>query len=175
MFSSFHLPCIAESDSAVVVDQQRHSDNWRLPAIKGIPPLILFRGEDIDIDNAINSDRKPINETSYFDFVCRDVDFTRSPDTTNSTASVPLFKVTPIRDALIEVKHPYCWPRTTYEPTGRSEAAINVVYGRSQGLSTKRTIRKDRWLAGPHPMGLIGRDRSGFGTGFDRDGSGNEQ
>ena len=61
------------------------------------------------------------------------VDYTRSPDTTQSAAIDPVFSVTPIRDALGEVNYPFYWSSTTHKRMGGGEAAVYVAFGRSQG------------------------------------------
>ncbi len=61
------------------------------------------------------------------------VDYTRSPDTTQSAAVDPVFSVTPIRDALGETNFPFYWSSTTHQRMGGGEAAIYVAFGRSQG------------------------------------------
>jgi hypothetical protein len=61
------------------------------------------------------------------------VDYTRSPDTTQSAAIDPIFSVTPIRDANGEVNHPFYWSSTTHKRLGGGEAAAYVAFGRSQG------------------------------------------
>jgi hypothetical protein len=61
------------------------------------------------------------------------VDYTRSPDTTQSAAIDPIFSVTPIRDALGEVNYPFYWSSTTHKRMGGGEAAVYIAFGRSQG------------------------------------------
>ncbi len=61
------------------------------------------------------------------------VDYTRSPDTTQSAAIDPVFDVTPIRDAQGEVNYPFYWSSTTHKRMGGGEAACYVAFGRSQG------------------------------------------
>jgi hypothetical protein len=61
------------------------------------------------------------------------VDYTRSPDTTQSAAIDPVFSVTPIRDALGKVNYPFYWSSTTHKRMGSGEAAVYVAFGRSQG------------------------------------------
>lgn len=61
------------------------------------------------------------------------VDYTRSPDTTESAAIDPIFDVTPIRDALDEVNYPFYWSSTTHKRMGGGESACYVAFGRSQG------------------------------------------
>ena len=61
------------------------------------------------------------------------VDYTRSPDTTRSAAIDPMFRVTPIRDALGEVDYPFYWSSTTHKRLGSGAAAVYVAFGRSKG------------------------------------------
>ncbi len=61
------------------------------------------------------------------------VDYTRSPDTTQSAAIDPIFSVTPIRDALGKVDYPFYWSSTTHKRMGGGAAAAYVAFGRSQG------------------------------------------
>ncbi len=61
------------------------------------------------------------------------VDYTRSPDTTQSAAIDPVFRATPIRDAQGEVNYPFYWSSTTHKRMGGGEAACYVAFGRSQG------------------------------------------
>lgn len=61
------------------------------------------------------------------------VDYTRSPDTTESAAIDPIFDVTPVRDALGEINYPFYWSSTTHKRMGGGEAACYLAFGRSQG------------------------------------------
>ena len=61
------------------------------------------------------------------------IDYTRSPDTTHSAAIDPVFKVTPIRDAVGKVNYPFYWSSTTHKRMGSGDAAVYVAFGRSQG------------------------------------------
>ena len=61
------------------------------------------------------------------------IDYTRSPDTTNSAAIDPLFKVTPIRDANGKVNYGFYWSSTTHKRMGGGESAVYIAFGRSQG------------------------------------------
>jgi hypothetical protein len=66
------------------------------------------------------------------------VDYTRSPDTTNSAAIDPLFKSTSIRDALGRTNYPFYWTSTTHKRMGNGSTAVYIAFGRSQG-----------WMPGP--------------------------
>jgi len=61
------------------------------------------------------------------------VDYTRSPETTGSAAIDPVFRVTPIRDALGRLDYPYYWTSTTHKRMDRGDAAVYVAFGRAQG------------------------------------------
>lgn len=62
------------------------------------------------------------------------VDYTRSPDTTNSAAIDPIFHVTPIRDGLGEVNYPFYWSSTSHlRDGGNASTGCYVAFGRSQG------------------------------------------
>jgi hypothetical protein len=61
------------------------------------------------------------------------VDYSRSPDTTRSAAIDPIFRVTPIRDALNKVNYPFYWSSTTHKRTGGGDTAAYIAFGRSQG------------------------------------------
>jgi len=61
------------------------------------------------------------------------VDYTRSPDTTQSAAINPVFSVTPVRDALGKANYPFYWSSTTHKRMGSGDTAAYVAFGRSQG------------------------------------------
>ena len=67
------------------------------------------------------------------------VDYTRSPDTTNSAAIDPVFQSTPIRDGLGKVNYPFYWSSTTHKKMGDGRAACYVAFGRSQGWMQGRS------------------------------------
>ncbi|MDP6355770.1 MAG: sulfatase-like hydrolase/transferase [Planctomycetota bacterium] len=67
------------------------------------------------------------------------VDYKRSPDTTESAAIDPVFRVTPIRDGLGKVNYPFYWSSTTHKRMDGGEAAAYVAFGRSQGWMPGRT------------------------------------
>jgi len=67
------------------------------------------------------------------------VDYTRSPDTTNSAAIDPIFRVTPIRDGLDKVNYPFYWSGTTHvRDGGNASAGCYFAFGRSQGWMPAR-------------------------------------
>ena len=61
------------------------------------------------------------------------VDYSRSPDTTQSAAIDPVFRVTPIRDGLGNINYPFYWSSTTHARGYGGAAAAYVAFGRSQG------------------------------------------
>lgn len=65
------------------------------------------------------------------------VDYTRSPDTSQSAAIDPVFEVTPICDPLGQVDYPFYWSSTTHKRLGRGESAAYIAFGRAQGWMRK--------------------------------------
>jgi len=61
------------------------------------------------------------------------VDYTRSPDTTNSAAIDPLFNVTPITNEAGEGDYPAYWSNTTHANFRNGSNAAYVNFGRSMG------------------------------------------
>ena len=61
------------------------------------------------------------------------VDYSRSPDTTQSAAIDHVFSVTPIRDAQGKINYPFYWSGTTHVRGYGGAAAAYVAFGRSQG------------------------------------------
>ncbi len=61
------------------------------------------------------------------------VDYTRSPDTTNSAAIDPLFNVTPITNEAGEGDYPAYWSSTTHANFRNGRNAAYVNFGRSMG------------------------------------------
>ncbi len=69
------------------------------------------------------------------------VDYTRSPDTTNSAAIDPMFRVTPIRDAQGETNYPFYWSGTTHlRDGGQGSGGCYFAFGRSQGWKPNRVL-----------------------------------
>ncbi|RMF93074.1 MAG: DUF1566 domain-containing protein, partial [Planctomycetota bacterium] len=67
------------------------------------------------------------------------VDYTRSPDATNSPAIDPLFECTPIRDPLGRVDYGFYWTSTTHKRQGDGSAAVYIAFGRGGGWMPDRT------------------------------------
>ena len=62
------------------------------------------------------------------------VDYTRSPDTTNSAAINPIFTCTQITNEKSQVDYPWYWSSTTHvQYNGSAAAAIYVCFGRALG------------------------------------------
>jgi hypothetical protein len=62
------------------------------------------------------------------------VDYTRSPDTTNSAAIDPLFTVTAITDEADGTNYPFYWTGTTHASITRSgDAAVYIAFGEAFG------------------------------------------
>ena len=65
------------------------------------------------------------------------VDYTRSPQTTNSSAIDPLFEVTPIIDEGGETNYPFYWTSTTHAdgpPDHQYTKAVYVTFGEALGF-----------------------------------------
>jgi hypothetical protein len=62
------------------------------------------------------------------------VDYTRSPQTTNSAAIDPIFEVTSIIDERGEVNYPFYWTSTTHvDSAGSGGVAVYVAFGEALG------------------------------------------
>ena len=66
------------------------------------------------------------------------VDYSRSPDSTQSAAISPLFRCTAITNEAGQTDYPFYWTSTTHGE-GRGEAAVYVAFGRSLG-------KMGRWI-----------------------------
>ena len=67
------------------------------------------------------------------------VDYTRSPDTTQSAAIDPIFQTTPILDPSGETNFGFYWSGTTHARGYGGESASYVAFGRSQGWMSSFT------------------------------------
>ena len=75
------------------------------------------------------------------------VDYTRSPDTTQSAAIDPVFQVSSIRNENDQADFPYYWSSTTHAQRRGGEAACYVAFGRSLGFMRPPGGRGEgRWL-----------------------------
>ncbi len=61
------------------------------------------------------------------------VDYTRSPDTTNSPAIDPIFECTQITNEAGEPDYPYYWTSTTHASLHSGETAVYIAFGRALG------------------------------------------
>jgi len=63
------------------------------------------------------------------------VDYTRSPQTTNSAAIEPVFEVTSIIDERGEMNYPFYWTSTTHVDSagGGGAAAVYIAFGEAFG------------------------------------------
>jgi hypothetical protein len=89
------------------------------------------------------------------------VDYTRSPDTSQSPAIDPIFTCTAITNETHQVDYPFYWSATTHAGLRSGGAAMYVVFGRAAGWMSLRA------MAGgpPERRGGIGpAPRPGFGS-----------
>lgn len=61
------------------------------------------------------------------------VDYTRSPDTTDSPAIDPVFSSTPIINEADKKDYPFFWTSTTHYERGRPDKAAYIAFGRAIG------------------------------------------
>lgn len=96
------------------------------------------------------------------------VDYTRSPDTTDSAAIDPLFRCSMITNDAKQLDYPFFWSSTTHIGMRGGEAAMYVAFGRGAGWMSPRAMaggpaeRRGGAGFGPPPGGPGGR-RGGFG------------
>lgn len=62
------------------------------------------------------------------------VDYTRSPDTTNSAAIDPMFDVTQITDEGGNTNYPFYWTSTTHASARGGSAAVYIAFGEALGF-----------------------------------------
>lgn len=74
------------------------------------------------------------------------LDYTRSPDTTNSAAIDPLFDATPIQNEAGQRDFAYYWTSTTHQGARSADAAIYFAFGRSLGWMKNRRTGERRLL-----------------------------
>jgi hypothetical protein len=86
------------------------------------------------------------------------VDYTRSPDTSQSPAIDPLFNYTRITNEAHQADYPFYWSATTHAGMRGGEAAMYVAFGRAAGWMSPLGMRGSP----PDRGGLPGRGR-GFG------------
>lgn len=69
------------------------------------------------------------------------VDYTRSPDTTNSAAVDPLFEISEIVNEAGDIGYPFYWTGTTHvKSNGMGDSAVYISFGRALGYMN------DAWI-----------------------------
>ena len=69
------------------------------------------------------------------------VDYSRSPQTTNSAAINPLFQVSTIMDLDGQKNYPYFWTSTTHlDGINPYSAAVYIAFGKAQGIMNNRLM-----------------------------------
>ncbi len=68
------------------------------------------------------------------------VDYTRSPDTTNSAAIDPIFHVTTITNEAGQIDWGFCWTSTTHASARGGAAAVYVAFGRGLGYMNSHYV-----------------------------------
>ncbi|MCX6927473.1 MAG: DUF1566 domain-containing protein [Verrucomicrobia bacterium] len=102
------------------------------------------------------------------------VDYSRSPDTTDSPAIDPIFSCTQITNEIGNADYPYYWTGTTHASMVAGGNAVYIAFGRAAGWPTGRPgLRGGPERGGPGrggpPPGGPGMDGP---PGFDRPGAG---
>lgn len=92
------------------------------------------------------------------------VDYTRSPDTTNSAAIDPIFNATSITNEAGNQDWAFYWTGTTHASSRSGESAVYVAFGRSLGYVNGRWI--DVHGAGAQRSDPKAGDASDYPTGF---------
>ena len=67
------------------------------------------------------------------------VDYTRSPDTTNSPAIDPIFECSPITNEGNQTDYPYYWTSTTHASLQSENATVYIAFGRTLGWMQNRS------------------------------------
>jgi len=96
------------------------------------------------------------------------VDYTRSPDTSNSPAINPMFDCTQITNETRKADYPYYWTSTTHASFIAGGNAVYIAFGRAAGWPTGVPGRGGPGpggpgKGGPPPGGPPGPGRPGFG------------
>ena len=78
------------------------------------------------------------------------VDYSRSPDTSNSAAINPMFTCTSITNEIGKVDWPFYWTSTTHASVAAGGAGVYIAFGRAAGWPTGRPSR-----GGPGPGGSV--------------------
>lgn len=82
------------------------------------------------------------------------LDYSRSPDTTQSAAINPIFNCTAITNEIGKTDYPFYWSSTTHASTMGGGAGIYIAFGRASGWPSGM---------GPGGPGRSGRGGAGFG------------
>ena len=100
------------------------------------------------------------------------VDYTRSPDTSQSPAIDPIFRCTTITNEARQVDYPFYWTGTTHAGFRGGAAAMYLAFGRAAGWMSSRAMaggpperRGGAGGDGPQSEGLRGGDAHGGETG----------
>ena len=67
------------------------------------------------------------------------VNYTRSPDTTNSPAIDPIFECSPITNEGNQTDYPYYWTSTTHASLQSENATVYIAFGRALGWMQNRS------------------------------------
>lgn len=96
------------------------------------------------------------------------VDYTRSPDTTNSAAIDPVFKATPITNEGDESDYAHYWTSTSHARVRSADAAVYIAFGRALGfMSDPRSRSRERTVLDVHGAGAQRADsKSGDPASF---------
>jgi hypothetical protein len=81
------------------------------------------------------------------------LDYSRSPDTTQSAAINPIFHCTPITNEAGKTDYPFYWSSTTHASTMGGGAAIYIAFGRAGGWMPSRPGGDDRRFMDIHGAG----------------------
>ena len=99
------------------------------------------------------------------------VDYTRSPDTSQSPAIDPVFNCTTITNDAHQADYPFYWSATTHAGFMGGGAAMYVAFGRAAGWMSPRGMaggppdRRGGFGRGPGPDGPPGTGPQGKGVG----------
>lgn len=82
------------------------------------------------------------------------VDYTRSPDTTNSAAIDPIFKVSPIKNEGNKTDYAFYWSSTSHTSMLSAEVGAYLSFGRALGfMSTSHSSNSRKTLMDVHGAG----------------------
>jgi len=81
------------------------------------------------------------------------VDYSRSPDTSDSAAIDPIFSTTPIRNEGGQIDYAFYWTSTTHARTNSAEAAVYLSFGRALGFMNSPRSSGEKTLMDVHGTG----------------------